>query len=156
MLRLTHLRFLSDRSALAGTVSIKESLSFVATMYRSQDGSFEPKRYSVIIQVPHKPGSTSTDKLLLFGTADVDLASYAVNIGEVSQAMRVEVPVKLPRGRNVTVTGAVSVSIVQAKMALDGMTNMSHDSSATGGVTESFMDVDQARCLAHPKCCVRH
>lgn len=117
-------------------------------MYRSQDGSFEAKKYSVIIQVPHKPGSTSADKLLLLGTADVNLAPYAVHIGEASQALRVEVPVKLPRGRIVVVTGAVSVSIVQAKMALDGMTNMSRDSSAVGGVTESFMD--QARCQTHP------
>ena len=86
-----------------------ETVSFVATMYRDQDGSFESKKYTLILQVPERPGSTNTEKLLMFGSAPVDLGDYAVAVGDAPQPLRVEVPLKMRSGRSMLVTGAVQV-----------------------------------------------
>ena len=94
---------------------MEEQLSFVATMYRDPDGSFEAKKYTFLLQVPDKPGSTNTEKLLIFGTQTIDLAAHAIYVGEGSRQFRVELPLKTRPERLVVVTGTVEVSIVQVR-----------------------------------------
>jgi hypothetical protein len=130
-------------SAAAGKCAMQEVLSFVATMYRDQDGSFEAKKYTLILQVPERPGSTSTDKLLMFGSAPINLGQFAVAVGDAPQPLRVEVPLKVRTGRKMIVQGTVQVSIVQAKIALDGMTSLSQGSGASVQPTPSFMQMEQ-------------
>eukprot|EP00892_Ulva_mutabilis_P003084 jgi/Ulvmu1/12777/UM097_0004.1 len=113
-----------------GRCDIQETLSFVVTMYRTAEGQFEAKRYQVILQVPSKPEKPSTDKLLILGEATLDLAQFAPNIADIPQKFHMAVPTKLKRIAHVH--GTVTVTIVQAKMALDGLTNMSRYSGNTG------------------------
>jgi hypothetical protein len=134
--------------ARAGVCKLGELLTFVATMYRNTDGSFDAKKYTFTLQVPDRPGATNTDKLLVFGTQQIDLADHAVFVGEGGRPMRVEIPLKTRPGRFVVVTGTVDVSIVQARMELDGMTSLSRPSTAAGP-SGSFMNMDQARRRSH-------
>lgn len=138
-------------------------------MYRTAEGQFEAKRYQVIIQVPSKPERPSTDKLLVLGEATLDLAQFAPNIADVPQKFHMAVPTKLKRTAHVH--GTVTVTIVQAKMALDGMTNMSRYSGNTGPMSTVLEQVSQLcdnasvssqacptnfRCCWHPDLYSRH
>jgi hypothetical protein len=100
-----------------------ETLSFVATMYRTSEGTFESKQYTFVLQVPAKPEKPSTDKLLVLGDCVLDLARFAPNVDVSGQRLALPVPTKLKRVAQVH--GTVTVTIVQAKMALDGLTNIS-------------------------------
>lgn len=113
-------------------------------MYRTAEGQFEAKRYQVMLQVPSKPEKPSTDKLLILGEATLDLAQFAPNIADVPQKFHMAVPTKLKRTAHVH--GTVTVTIVQAKMALDGMTNMSRYSGNTGPMSTVL---EQARPLSN-------
>ena len=90
---------------------MKEHLSFVATMYRQQDGSFEAKKFALNVQVPHQPGSTNTDKLLLFGTTNIDLAVHAAHVGEEARTLVVDVPLRLRPDRVLLVHGTIQVRL---------------------------------------------
>lgn len=126
-------------------------------MYRTAEGQFEAKRYQVVIQVPSKPEKPSTDKLLILGEATLDLAQFAPNIADVPQKFHMAVPTKLKRTAHVH--GTVTVTIVQAKMALDGMTNMSRYSGNTGPMSTvleqarpHILCVDMTVCICTCAC----
>lgn len=125
----------------SGRCDMGETLSFVATMYRTSEGTFESKLYSFVLQVPAKPEKPSTDKLLVLGDCVLDLARFAPNVDVSGQRLALPVPTKLKRVAQVH--GTVTVTIVQAKMALDGLTNI----SGTEALSSTALPMDQVRCL---------
>ena len=143
-----------------------EKLTFVATMFRGTDGTFDAKKFQVnlqvglratppgrshiacfccenlagfhwdwmpatllflassnsqqrilsmsiahacALQVPSKPGDTSTDKLMPFGTTTIDVAEHAVHVGEKARPLEISIPMKLRPDRKITVTGSIQV-----------------------------------------------
>jgi hypothetical protein len=121
-----------------------ETMSFVATMYRTPEGTFEPKQYTFVIQVPAKPEKPSTDKLLVLGDTTMDLARFAPNVDEAGQRFHLPVPTKLKRIAQVH--GTVTVTIVQARMAIDGLTNIS---AGTGALSSAPLGIEQVRARNH-------
>ena len=127
-----------------------ETLSFVATMYRTNEDTFESKQYTFVLQVPAKPEKPSTDKLLVLGDCVLDLARFAPNVDVTGQRLALPVPTKLKRVAQVH--GTVTVTIVQAKMALDGLTNISGTealSSAALGMEQVLHSLTSKRASAH-------
>ncbi|KAL6755265.1 N-terminal C2 in EEIG1 and EHBP1 proteins-domain-containing protein [Haematococcus lacustris] len=100
-----------------GVATFKQTLTQVSTVQRDKAGHFEPKEYTVKVQVPQGSGNETV------GKATIDLAQF---VGDANNTQTDTIPITFSAGG--TSTGYVKVVITathMGDMSEDGLTEVS-------------------------------